>query len=434
MPAETRFPLCGECRLEEITFHGWPAVRLSNGLVTAVAVPELGGRVMSLTLGPYEYLFMNQALAGKQFTPEEHFGDGSLTAWKNYGGDKTWPAPQGWERGDQWPGPPDPILDSGPYQAQTFTDGRSVGLAMVSPPDLKHTGLRIHRRLTLKPQAARLQLQLMFENVVDRPIRWSIWEVAQMDCARPAGPNTDCWVYIPTAPEVTAERPYQILYGDENPQWRAQIVPGLMGVHYLGYVGKIGVASPAGWMAFANESAGYVLCACFAYEAGAEYPDGGASVEVWTESPSAPSPVPIRSPGYLLEVEVLGPLHSLQPGERTSLGLEWGLARCPGPVVQANAAGCVHVPLTVTRDREWAWVQGVFGCFEVGEVELAWLDRGGHILEQRVLQAASPQSVLWLDTVTPLPSEAIRGRLQLRRLDGSLSGPLAEGVIRHDRA
>ena len=45
---------------------------------------------------------------------KEHAGDGDDSFnWKNYGGAKTWPAPQGWDGEGQWPGPPDPVLDSG---------------------------------------------------------------------------------------------------------------------------------------------------------------------------------------------------------------------------------------------------------------------------------------------------------------------------------
>ncbi len=410
-------------------------MRLSNGLVTVVAVPELGGRIMSLALGPYEYLFMNPALVGKRFTPEEHLGDGSLTAWKNYGGDKTWPAPQGWERDDQWPGPPDPVLDSGQYEAQLFRGNGGVGVTLISPPDLGRTGLRIHRRLTLIPQAARAQLQVTFENAIDRPVRWAIWDVAQVNCSRsrPDGklePNTDCWVYIPTARDGEATWPYQALYGDEqDPQWHAEVVPGVMGVHYLGHVGKIGVASPGGWVAFANQAAGYVFCARFAYEAGAEYPDGGASVEVWTESPGAPSPVPIRSPGCLLEVEVLGPLRTLQPGEKTSLALEWAFARCPGPVAHVNEVGCVQSSLQISADGRWARVQGAFGCFEAGQVELAWFNVEGKVLENIPLQPASPLSVLHVDRTVSLPAGAKQGRLYLRRPDGTVTVALAEAVV-----
>ena len=88
------------------------------GWCTLVAVPDIGGRVMAYDLGDYAYLYVDPDLAGRLFTPEENQGDGSLAAWKNYGGDKTWPSPQGWDTEQQWHGPPDPVLDSGRYRVR----------------------------------------------------------------------------------------------------------------------------------------------------------------------------------------------------------------------------------------------------------------------------------------------------------------------------
>ena len=70
---------------------------------------------MAYDLGDYSYLFVDPELAGKLFTAAENQGHGELADWKNYGGAKTWPAPQGWDGHDQWPGPPDAILDTGRY-------------------------------------------------------------------------------------------------------------------------------------------------------------------------------------------------------------------------------------------------------------------------------------------------------------------------------
>ena len=53
---------------ESINFHGWDGVRLSNGIIEAVCVPEIGGRLMQFSLGLHEYLFMNPELLGKRFT------------------------------------------------------------------------------------------------------------------------------------------------------------------------------------------------------------------------------------------------------------------------------------------------------------------------------------------------------------------------------
>ncbi len=320
-------------RIERIDFHGWAAWRLFNDRVSVVAVPELGGRVLSLKLADHEFLFMNSTLAGKRFTPEEHQGDGSLVSWKNYGGEKTWPAPQGWDDPHQWPGPPDPVLDSGIYNAEPGQMGTSVSLSMSSPPDAR-SGLRITRRLTLAPQTDRIQVDLSFENITERPVRWSIWDVMQINCAAPDGTlNDQMWMYIPTQNDL----PYHVLYGEANDaQWQPEIVPGVLGVHYLGHVGKIGIGSNAGWLAVVDQAAERVLAVRFNVEPDAEYPDGGASVECWTESPGAPSPVPIQSPGYLLEAEVLGPLRVLQPGEHSHLALEWQLVKGGGHVKQVT--------------------------------------------------------------------------------------------------
>ena len=51
--------------VEEVPFKGWDGVYLSNGLIKAVCVPEIGGRLMQFSLGPQDYLFMNPELLGR---------------------------------------------------------------------------------------------------------------------------------------------------------------------------------------------------------------------------------------------------------------------------------------------------------------------------------------------------------------------------------
>src|SRR5512138_2413993 len=132
-----------DCQVEQRNFRGWSAAYLKNDLITLVAVPDIGGRIMAYDLGPYPYLYVDRHYAGQLFTPEENQGDGSLAAWKNYGGDKTWPAPQGWVSDDQWHGPPDPILDTGRYRLDALRcDGTAATVRMISPPT-STTGVQI---------------------------------------------------------------------------------------------------------------------------------------------------------------------------------------------------------------------------------------------------------------------------------------------------
>ena len=414
-------------RVEEFDFHGWDGVRLSNGILEALCIPEIGGRLMQFSLGPHDYLFMNPELLGKRFSYEEHAGEGRLLDWKNYGGGKTWPAPQGWDGAGQWPGPPDAVLDSGIYQSETNQDGGSASVLMTSPPD-ERSGLRIRRLISLEAGTSRLSLDLSFENVSEGTIRWSIWDVAQMLCATPDGElNDDCWLYIPTDPRRAPA--YEVMFGEDNEQYQLDAEGGLLAVRYRGVVGKIGVHSPAGWVAFADRQAGFALCMRFPYDAEADYPDSGATVECWTESPGAPSPLPIRSPGYILEAEVLGPLHRLRPGKRASQRITWSAAYCPAPIVDVVEAGCVHQPLTVEVDEGWGRVRGVFGSFLEGRAELECLDEAGGVVGALDLGLASPLRALHVDAFLPLVPETRLMRLNMRDAEGEYAGALASLVM-----
>ena len=401
-------------RLRPVAFQGWDALRLDNGLVAAHLAPEIGGRLLQFALGAHPFLFTNRELDGRRFTPEEHQGDGSLLSWKNHGGDKTWPAPQGWDGDGQWPGPPDKVLDSGPYAAASDSDADCVSVTMRSQADAR-TGLRIERRLSLTAGTSRLQLDLAFENIARREIRWSIWDVAQLDCADSGG---DAWLYVPVDPDE--ERPWRLLFGEENSQLHPDFRPGLFALNYQGIVGKIGLRSPGGWLAFADQRAQHVLCMQFPHEPDAEYPDGGATVECWTEMPGAPTPVPIDSPGHILEAEVLGPLRTLQPGQRTTLRITWSAARCPGPVLMVTDAGCVHRHLTAARANGQLRVTGTFGIFHQARAELAWLDGGGATLATQDLGAVSPSAPLHIDRHVTAPANARSLLLQLQCADDAL--------------
>ena len=54
------------------TFRGWPAVRLDNDIISAVVVPDIGGRILQFWLSDHPYLFVNRNLAGRLFTPAEN--------------------------------------------------------------------------------------------------------------------------------------------------------------------------------------------------------------------------------------------------------------------------------------------------------------------------------------------------------------------------
>jgi hypothetical protein len=323
--------------IEKADFCGWQAVYLRNGLVTLVAIPDIGGRLMAYDLGPYPYLFVDRSLAGRLFTSEENAGDGSLAAWKNYGGDKTWPSPQGWDRDDQWSGPPDPVLDSGRYRVEKLETGEAgASITMVSPPD-ERTGLQITRKATLQAGSTRVILDLTFTNISNRSVRWGIWDVAQLRAERmlPDGnlaPETNCAVTVPLNPHSRFERGFNVMFGQEsNAQWSTDLEQGLFMGRYQWEIGKVGIDSKAGWVAFSNMTSGYAFAERFVVFPGQDYPDGGATVECWTVGKGRVANLDYEhSDIYLMETEILSPFYSFAPGENRSFRIEWVLVAVLG--------------------------------------------------------------------------------------------------------
>ena len=50
------------------TFHGLDSFKLGTHFVHLVVVPSIGGRIISLNLGDYDFFFQNSNLLGKLFT------------------------------------------------------------------------------------------------------------------------------------------------------------------------------------------------------------------------------------------------------------------------------------------------------------------------------------------------------------------------------
>jgi hypothetical protein len=378
------------------TFVGFAAARLHNGLISAALVPDVGGRILQFWLGEHPFFFVNRNLAGRLFTPAENWGDGTMSSWKNYGGNKTWPAPQGWDGPDRWAGPPDPILDSGRFELLEADRLRAV----VQSPTDHRTGLQITRELELERNAARATLRRTMRNLSQRNVRWSLWDVTQLDCASDVDTvRTSCVMTLPLNPASDLPGGYSVLYGpDDNAQW-STARPELLDVHYTGALGKVGADSQAGWVAFADADGDWVFTHQFAVSPGAEYPDRGATVEVWTQGPGVAAGVDFGQPhlrGLFMEMEVLGPLVELAPGEASSMDLVFAACRCPGPIVDVTAEVSCSRPLALHRLEHQLRVSATYGVFEAGRMQLRDAD-GGVLLERPV----TPLEPLELDTLVP---------------------------------
>ena len=162
-----------------------------------------------------------------------------------------------------------------------------------------------------------------------------------------------------------------------------------------------------------------MLCMQFPYQPDADYPDNGATVECWTESPGAPSPIPIRSPGYILEAEVLSPLLTLPPLRIRMQQVTWSAAYCPAPIVDVTDVGCVHQPLSIDVADGWAQIRGEFGCFLAGRAQLEFVDEAGDMVSQVDLGPVSPLRVLSVDSFARVKDRTRQIRLNILDADGA---------------
>ena len=405
-------------------YRGWQnSYLLENDLVSLVALPDIGGRLIAYGLHGESVLWAHPKHLGKVYSFEENLGDGSLLAFKNVGGSKAWPAPQGWDGPDQWPGPPDPVLDSGKYVPQTL-DAPEGTLEMTSPADLERTGLRVTRRVSLSPNTTLVNLKVTFTNVSERTVTWAVWENTQLDCTSEQGGWTDqAKLYVPLGDGNRFPEGYTVLYGEkDNPQWRPDPAEGLLIVDYLWKVGKVGLDSDAGWLAFRNGETGTVFCTLFDYDKSKAdlYPDGGCSVEVWTAGEGVAAGVDWGAePLYHLEAEILGPLSTLKPGASTSLHFKWATCKATGPIVNANEAGCVSQPLTRTGEGDTVRFSGSYGVFHWARAALTFRHGGNE--EKVSLGDVTPASPLTVDV--PLASAwrgAIAAELVLELMTGEV--------------
>jgi hypothetical protein len=305
-----------------------PLLRVKTDRLTATFAPTRGGRLLSLRAGGRELLWQNPELIDADLAPvvpvaDWPASDGGMDTWANLGGSKTWPAPQGWSGPDEWAGPPDPVLDSGPSTAEWEAGDAEATVTLTSGDDPR-TGLRVVREFRLLDGASSFTERVTFTNTSSTTRRWSIWEVCQVDTRGSDGRAAEgSAVVVPHAASAD-ELDLGTYEGELSGTRRGHdiVLPLGTGVAKRGYpsaTGSVELHGPGGLE---------IGLATSPVEAGT-WPDGGSKVEVWLQRPTA---APIASleglhpSAHLVELEVLGPLTTLAPGETTTLDVEWSTA------------------------------------------------------------------------------------------------------------
>lgn len=428
-------------------YRGWKSETLHNELVEVTIAPDIGGRVIQYRLGDYEFFWVNPQLAGKQPPPSGLGPDG---AWLNYGGDKLWPAPQGWDNDRQWAGPPDAVLDGSPHRCEIVQNAAGKKLIRLTSGRDPRSGIQFSRDITLDERSTRVHVEATMTNIDRRPRRWGIWTVTQQNAVGRGnvGYDKNIRVYCPVNPASKLPDGYRVIFGDaENPSCHLDTRRGLMCVHYQRRVGKIGLDSSAGWVATVHGSAGRVFVQRFQFDATKEYPDG-ASVEVWLNGVgrfvawgkvNEVKDDPIATPS-LIETELLSPFASLEPGEHSTFAYDWYSTSVGGdfPVLDCNGCGVVCSPLESKLGDERFTLSGRFGVFQEAALRVVFLDEQGKPLDSpaHAPQKVSPLSPVVFspkDPLPPPPRGAATASLRLFDASDRLIGELTRAELKREQ-
>ncbi len=277
--------------VEKIPYAGWPnCYRLSNGEVELIVTSDVGPRII-------RYGFVG----GQNFFVEleEDLGKTGGDNWRLYGGSRL------------WVGPEDPVYsygaDNDPVQIEI------AGSSLTAQAPVEHTGVQKGIKVELSDEGSAVRVVYTLANRTIWPLRVATWVLTMM---APGGAGITTLPPRGTHPEVLAPTNPLVVFAFTNmadPRWswlEKYIV--LRQDPQNADPEKIGLFNPATRGAYLLN--GELFVKKFAASAEEEYPDMGSSYETFTNE-------------RFLEIETLGPLRTLQPGESIEHLEEWSLHR-----------------------------------------------------------------------------------------------------------
>ena len=275
-----------------LSYSGWPhCLRLSNDEIELVATLDVGPRIIRFGFigGPNEFVEY----------PEQQ-GVIERSTYRSYGGHRLWVAPEtpGWTNHP----------DNNPVEWQR--DGDTV---VLRPPVEAGTHLQKELRVRIDHNRNNVHITHQITNRHSSPQTLAPWAISVM---APGG-----YAILPHEPfqshadRVLPVRPL-VLWGYtqmNDPRW-------IWGSRFIRLrqdptattPQKIGARVTSGWMAYANGDRLFVKK--FGHDPNLIYPDFGCNAEIFTNP-------------RMLEVESLGALRSLAPGESVTHEEDWYLFR-----------------------------------------------------------------------------------------------------------
>lgn len=274
----------GKITVKHSPYRGWQdALVIGNGTVEAVVVPSINRVMQFRFIGEEGVFWENDALAGEAVDADASSG------WKNFGGDKTWIAPQSdWQAVTNRKTPT--ITFNAMPAAFSIKNNR---IELVSQID-KDYGIRARRIIRLDARKSVMTIETVYEKLNGAPRRVSLWVITQLK--DPLG------IFVPVPPASIFESGYTKLRGLPPSLKSNGGVLSLTRDEAASH--KIGADSDR--MIWIGER--YVLRIASPRDKADAYPDGGSSVEVYTS----------QNPLAYVELETLSPLKTMRVGDTLS--------------------------------------------------------------------------------------------------------------------
>ncbi|MBA4383529.1 MAG: hypothetical protein C0410_02215 [Anaerolinea sp.] len=275
--------------IEKVAYHGWSnCIKVSNNLIELIVLTDVGPRIIHLAFkGGENLLYENKEDAGQTG------GD----KWRTYGGHRLWHAPEDIVRTY--------VPDNFPVQVKLLKDG-----ARFTAP-VEANGIQKIVEIHLSESEAKVKVNHTMVNRGLWPIPLSMWALTVMK----AGGK----VIVPHPPKISHDDRLipthtLTLWGFtkmDDPRW-------IWGDKYyslkqdssLSSCQKIGSLNTFGWAAYQNGSE--VFIKKFGYNPSFTYPDMNCNFETYTDQ-------------NMLEVETLGPMVEIAPGQKSEHLEEWSL-------------------------------------------------------------------------------------------------------------
>lgn len=282
--------------MEKVECFGQPdCLKLTNGTVEVVVTTAVGPRIAR-----YGFVGGPNVLGE---TPDAGLTTG-LGEWKAYGGHRLWAAPE--------KNPRTYVPDNSPVETEELGE-RSVRLVR---PIEEPTGLQKEMTVTLDSDGTGVAVEHTITNCGLWEIELAPWGLTILNGEAGGTVVIPQEPYISHDDELLPARPMVLWHYTDlsDPRWTlGKTFIRLKVDASLAEPQKVGVADKQGWAAYAPGGPGGLLFVkVFDYVDGAVYPDDGCNCETYTA-------------GSFVELETLGPMHRLEPGDAAEHSERWQL-------------------------------------------------------------------------------------------------------------